>query len=378
MYMAFATWRVFYNVYLDENHFSGAQIGIINALIQVTLFIIVPIWGVIADKKGIRPTLRLTLFCSGFFLLFLGNILNFWTLTAYMLLLTLFHHPLGPLIDALAVQVSEKSEKHNYGNLRLWGSFGWAVASLAGGYIFEQYSLKVVFPVSAFFFFMAIVFLGVPGRTDRKKYTPHFERIRFSDFAGNNPLKFFLLILFLYGIASSPINAYMNLFFSELGASKSVIGIAYTVQALSELPFFILGNRLLKRIGSSKIILISMAVMMIRFVIYAFIPGITVALIASALQGITLSFFLVGVVDYLHRQLPSSRHATAQSLLWGLYFGIGHTVGNLVIGLLKDSIKMVGVMQVFLFITTFIFLMTAGDFLLQNGRTGHNNRPIKS
>ena len=80
IYMAFATWRVFYNVYLEEHGFTGAKIGVINALIQATVFVIVPIWGVIADKKGIRPTLRITLFISGLFLLFLGNVLNFWTL----------------------------------------------------------------------------------------------------------------------------------------------------------------------------------------------------------------------------------------------------------------------------------------------------------
>ena len=365
LYMAFASWRVFYNVYLEENNFSGTEIGIINAIIQATLFIIVPVWGYIADKRGIRPTLRIAVFITGILLLALGYILNFWWLVAYIFLITLFHHPLGPLIDALAIQFSHTNKRYNFGNLRLWGSFGWAVASVAGGYIFMYLSLRMVFPITSLLFFITIFFLRTPRDSSTILYKPHFEQIHLKEIFTNKALLIFLTIVFFYGIASSPVNAYMNLYFSELGADNSVIGIAYTVQALSELPFFILGNRLLNRFGSRMVIIISMLIMVFRLFIYAFVPSIPVALTVCALQGITLSFLLVGVVDYLQSTLPKSRQATAQSLLWGLYFGLGHTIGNLVIGILKDIRGMVGVMFIFAIITSIIFLFTSLDFTLQ-------------
>ena len=365
LYMGFASWRVFYNVYLEENDFSGTQIGIINALIQASLFVVVPIWGYIADKRGIRPTLRIAVFASAVLLLGLGYVINFWWLIAYIFLLTLFHHPLGPLIDALAVQFSQSDKKYNYGNMRLWGSFGWAVASIIGGYLFMKMSLKIVFPVTSFLFLVTLIFLRTPRKSTTILYRPHFEKIRFKELRSNSALLIFLAILFLYGIASSPVNAYMNLYFSELGADHSMIGIAYTVQSLSELPFFIIGNRLLKRFGAKLVIIIAMFAMIIRLLAYAFIPTIPVALGICALQGISLSFFLVGAVDYLQSQLPKSRHATAQSLLWGLYFGLGHTIGNLIIGILKDMQGMVGVMGIFTAFTCFIFLLTSFDFTWQ-------------
>jgi len=365
LYMAFATWRVFYNVYLEENNFSGIQIGVINALIQATIFFIVPVWGIIADRKGIRPTMRVALFFTGIMILGLGNVLNFWWLIAYISVLFLFHHPLGPLIDALAVQFSDTNHESNYGNLRLWGSFGWAVASIIGGYLFLQLGLKLIFPIASLLFLVTIIFLRIPERSPTKLYKPHFERIKFMEIVNNRALMIFLIILFLYGIACSPVNAYMNLYFSELGADNSQIGIAYTIQALSELPFFIIGNQLLKRFGSRLVIIISMMIMVVRLFIYAFVPSIPVALGACALQGITLSFLLVGVVDYIHSQLPRSRHATAQSLLWVLYFGLGHTLGNLFIGILKDMNGMVGVMFSFALLTCAILLITSVDFAIQ-------------
>lgn len=365
VYMGFATWRVYYNVFLEDNNFSGIQIGIINAFIQSTVFFIVPIWGVIADKRGIRPTLRVAVFITAIILFGLGYVLNFWWVIGIIFILMLFHHSLGPLIDALAVQFTQSNNQYNYGGLRLWGSFGWAVASIAGGYIFIYLNLKFIFPITSLFFFSSILLLRTPKKSTTLLYKPHFERIKFKEIRHNKALLIFLIILFLYGIASSPVNAYMNLYFSELGADNFIIGLAYTIQSLSELPFFIIGNRLLKKFGSRVVIIVSMMIMVVRLLIYALVPGIPVALMVCALQGITLSFLLVGVVDYLHAQLPKSRHATAQSLLWGLYFGLGHTVGNLIIGVLKDIGGMVGVMFNFAILTGVIFLITTIDFMLQ-------------
>ena len=363
LYMAFATWRVFYNVFLDEQGFSGTQIGIINGLIQATLVIILPLWGVYADKKGIRPTLRITLMLSAVLLYFLGDVLIFKWLIFYILILTVFHHPLGPLTDALAVQYSRSNpDRYNYGNLRLWGSLGWAVASILGGFIFSKIELEYVFPATAILFLVTLFFTGLPFRRSVSIYRPDFNPIRFSMLKENKPLLVFTVILFLYGIVCSPVNAFINLYFAEMGADKSLIGIAYAIQSISELPFFILGNYLVKKFGANRVILLSMLVMVIRMFVYGAASLIPLALIMGFFQGITLSFFLVGVVDFIHKQLPDGRDATAQSLIWGLYFGIGHMAGNLLTGYFRDSIGMMGVMHYFAWFALVVFLFTGFYF----------------
>jgi MFS transporter, PPP family, 3-phenylpropionic acid transporter len=364
LYMAFASWRVFYNVYLEDHQFTGVEIGIINALIQATLFIVVPVWGIIADKRGIRPSLRIAVIGSALILFGLAYVLNFWLLLFIILLLTLFHHPIGPLTDALAIQFSESNKKYNYGNLRMWGSFGWAVTSIIGGYLFARIDLKYVFLMAGLLFMASLLFLRTPKRPKTKLYHPHFQQIRIRDITSNKALFFFIFILFVYGVACSPVNAYMNLYFKELGADNYTIGLAYAIQAITEVPFFLIGNLLLNRLGSRKVIVISMLVMVVRLSVYAFFPTITLGLLMGALQGITLSFFLVGVVDFLHKQLPKGRHATAQSIIWALYFGLGNMTGNLGIGILKDAVGMIGVMHIFAVFTFFVLLVTILDFAL--------------
>jgi MFS transporter, PPP family, 3-phenylpropionic acid transporter len=368
LYMAFACWRVFYNVYLEQNQFTGIQIGVINALIQATLFIVVPVWGIIADKRGIRPSLRIAVIGSAAVLFLLAYVLNFWLLIIVILILTLFHHALGPLTDALAVQFSELNKKYNFGNLRMWGSLGWAIASIAGGFIFVRVDLKYAFSLSGILFIVSLLFLRTPKSPQTKLFHPHFQQIKIRELTNNKALLFFLLILFMYGIACSPVNAYINLYLTELGADNYTIGLAYAIQALIEVPFFLIGNYLLNRLGARKVIVISMLVMVIRLFVYALFPNITVGLLMGVLQGITLSFFLVGVVDFLHKQLPKGRHATAQSIIWALYFGLGNMTGNLVIGILKDSVGMVEVMSIFAYLTLLVLLITFIDFVFFSKR----------
>lgn len=355
MYMAFAVWRVYYNVYLEENGFTGAQIGTLNALMQSTIFIIVPFWGFIADKRGIRPTLKWLVLFSAIMVFSLGQITTFWILLFFIPLLTVFHHPLGPLTDALAIQYAESDDKHSFGSFRLWGSLGWALSSVIAGIIFTRVPIKYVFYASASLFILLSPFLITYKR--KKIYRPHFQSFTIKELITNKPLFIFILILTFYGIACSPVNSYLNLYFKELKAGHNIIGYAYAIMAFSELPFFIIGNRLLKTMGARRVISIAMIAMILRMILYGFVPNTYLSLGVGALQGLSLSFFLVGAVEYLHKLMPAGRHATSQSIIWTTYVGIGQTVGNLVIGPIIDGMGMVGVMQIFALVNIICFAL---------------------
>ncbi|UCH15768.1 MAG: MFS transporter [Bacteroidales bacterium] len=367
LYMGFATWRVFYNVFLEENEFTGAQIGIINALFQSTIFLIVPLWGFIADKKGIRLTLGWVCLVTAIVILFLGKIQAFGFVLFYILLLSVFHHPLGPLTDALAVQFSKTTNLYNYGKLRFWGSFGWAIASILGGFLFIHIAVDYIFPVSAVFFLSVIIFLKVP-RKRTVIYKSNFQPFDLRYLLRNKQLFIFIIILIIYGLTCAPVYSYINLYFTELKASNRIIGFAYAVQAFSELHFFIIGERLMRRFGSRRIIIISLIVMVIRMFLYGLFPSVPLGLLLGILQGITLSFFLVGVVEYIHHLLPAGRFAIAQSIIWGFYFGMGQTIGNLIIGYLKDITGMVNVMWIFGILTFSVLIAIVVHFYLRSGK----------
>jgi nitrate/nitrite transporter NarK len=49
---AFAGWQSYYNLHLDGIGFSSMQIGILNAIFIATSALVVPFWGMLADKHG--------------------------------------------------------------------------------------------------------------------------------------------------------------------------------------------------------------------------------------------------------------------------------------------------------------------------------------
>ena len=343
MYMAFAFWRVFYNIYLEDIGLSGAEIGTLNAILQSTIFIVVALWGAYADKKGIRPTLRIAVLATAIAMFGLAYVNEFWLLLFYIPFLTFFYHPLGALTDALATQFSSIAQKHSYGSFRLWGSLGWALASIIGGYIFIHYPIKYIFPISGLLFLLLIPFLST--RKKIRTYTANFESLTLKQVIKNKPLLLFIGVVALYGIVCAPIFSFLNLYFTEIKAGNNIVGLAYAIMAFSEIPLFLIGNRLLKKLGSKTIILIAITSMILRYLIYGWFPDIHIALVVGLLQGVSLAFFLVGAVDFLKKLVPEGQHATAQSILWGSYLGVGQSIGVLVVGFLIDHIGMIGVMQ---------------------------------
>ncbi len=359
MYMGFAIWRVYYNVYLDEEvGLKGSEIGTLNAIMQATIFFVVTIWGIFADRKGIRPTLRIAVLVTALAVFSLQYFNNFWILAMYLPILTIFYHPLGPLNDALAVQYSEVEKKHSFGSFRLWGSLGWALASIIGALLFKllDLDLKIIFYISGALFLVLIPLLTTRKR--KRIFKPNFESISFKELLKNRQLLLFMGVIIIYGITCSPVNSFLNLYFTHLNAGKDIVGYAYAIMAISEVPLFIVGNNLLKKLGAPKVLIIAMITMLIRYVFYGLFPGIGLGLIIGIFQGISLAFFLVGAVDLLQKLMPAGRHATAQSLIWGGYVGIGQMIGNLFIGFLLDTSGMVVVMKIFIGISAFCLILT--------------------
>lgn len=358
MYMGFAIWRVYYNVYLENNGLKGAEIGTLNATMLATILVVITIWGIIADKKGIRPTLRIATIITAISIFFLGYFTSFWILLIYIPLLTLFYHPLGPLTDALAVQFSVTDKKHTFGSFRLWGSLGWALASILGAIVFKLklINIEYIFKISAVLFILLIFFLTTRKR--KRIFKPNFEPLPLKEILKNRPLLLFFGIIILYGFTCSPINSFYNLYYVDLGSGNDIIGIAYAIMAFSEVPLFIVGDRISKKFGAQSVILIAMLTMLIRFIIYGFIPNVYLALAVGALQGISLAFFIVGAVEFIPKLMPKERHATAQSFIWGGYIGIGQMIGNLIIGFLLDTTGMVGIMKIYIWVALACFLIS--------------------
>lgn len=345
IYTAKAVWLAFFNLYLDEQAYTGSQIGLINGFMQATIIVTVPLWGYLADKYGTIRMLSITLGTTAFMLFGMGYINDFSLMLGYVVVISFFLHPLAPLPDSLMVDFSKTYNYSSYGEKRMWGSIGWGVTTLIMGYIVMHVDLSIIFPVSGILMLSLIGILyvysrGIPLKS-KEEVKPR-EMINLLRETNLTPL--FIIIMF-YGIAIAPSFLFINLYFKEIGGSNALIGSVFTVQAFSEIPFFFYGTWVIRKYGIQKTMIFTMIVALIRLALYGFIEDPHIALWFGILQGVTLSLFLVTVVEYIHQNVPQRWRASGQSLIWCFHFGIGFSLGNIMVGYFKDRIGMPDVMK---------------------------------
>jgi len=166
------------------------------------------------------------------------------------------------------------------------------------------------------------------------------------------------MLIFLLGIAIAPLMQFVNLYYYDIGASASFIGWVFFVQAIPEIPAYLIGTRIVKRIGAENMILLSMGVTMLRLVFYGLIAVPELAIYFSIFHCITIAFFLIGVVEYVQIRTPDHLQSTGQALIWAFHYGAGVSVGNIFLGYFRDAVGMLKAMHIYAMLALLVFILT--------------------
>jgi PPP family 3-phenylpropionic acid transporter len=320
------------------------QIGSLNAIFISTSALVVPFWGMVSDRYGNNRVLLLLSTVCAIMVLLIGNTLVFHWMVVFIAVISVFHQPSGAVVDGMAMGYIRAHPRFTYGQFRLWGSAGYAVASLVVGWIAGQ-NTHVIFRISSLLFLILSLFnlFTLPSTPVTGRNLVNFRS--FSRYLRDPLLLLFLVIIMLYGIAVSPLHQFINLYYSDIGADNAFIGSVFFVQAAFEVPTFLYGARLARRMRPEMMILTAMGVSAFRMVMYGFIRQPEWALTLSIFHGITIAFFLIGVVEYVQSRTPDHLRTTGQAMIWAFHYGAGITFGNLILGALRDSAGMLKAMH---------------------------------
>lgn len=354
---AFAGWQSYYNLHLEGIGFNSMQIGILNAILIATPAVVAPFWGIVADKYGgYRVLLLLSSVCA-LMVFLIGETFKFHWMLMFIAIVSLFHQPAGAVADGITVGFVRANPRFSYGQFRLWTSVGYASISLLVGYLARN-GTDIIFKVSAGLFLLLTLFnfFTLPDSPQRGRGQVSFQS--FGVFFRNLRMLFFLVLIFFLGIAVAPLMQFINLYYYDIGASASFIGWVFFLQAIPEIPAYIIGTRIVKRIGAERMILLSMAVSMLRLVFYGLITVPEVAVVFSVLHCITVAFFLLGVVEYVQARTPDHLQGTGQALIWAFHYGAGMGVGYIVMGYLRDATGMLRAMHVHALLALLVLILT--------------------
>lgn len=358
---AFAGWQSFYNIHLDGIGFTSMQIGALNALFISTSALVVAFWGILADKFGNNRILLLLTTVCALMVFLIGLTRGFFWMIVFIAIISVFHQPSGAVVDGMTMDFVKKNTRFSFGQFRLWSSAGYAAISLLVGYLARQ-GTDIIFKVSAGLFLLLSILnlVTFPSKPVRGGNLVSFRS--FEVFFRNRSMLLFLLIIFAFGIAIAPLMQFINLYYSDIGASASFIGWVFFVQALPEIPAFLVGAFIVKRIGAEKMILISMLVSMLRMILYGLITNPETAIILSIFHCITIAFLLLGMVEYVQARTPNHLRTTGQALIWAFHFGAGVSLGNLSLGYFRDAMGMLNAMHVHAALALLILILTSFFF----------------
>lgn len=331
------TFATYAALFFAARGMSVPQIGVLLSLIQVMRIVGPNVWGWVADHTSHHArVLRLTAFAAllGFSGLFFAE--SFAQFFVAMVVINLFVSAQAPLADGLML-AELRGDLGKYGRIRLWGSVGFIVAVVAGGYLLDW------FGVGSLLWYCGGLLLLVIGASLRIRDVAAEHHLHATPKLGSvlrqpEVVAFFLSAALMVG-AHMALYAFYSLYLERAGYGKSVIGMMWALGVVAEVVFFYVQGRVFTRFGAQKVMMAAFAIAVLRFVVTGALPGLLWVLIAAqVMHAATFAAHHSAAVLTMQRWFTGPLAARGQALYISLAYGIGGTAGGLFMTLIWDRI----------------------------------------
>lgn len=364
--MTGAVYGTFLPVYLSHIGMDKEKIGVLMSIGPFIAILAQPFWGIRGDRASSKNLiLRILLFGSlmSVALYTLSN--SFLYLLIIITVYTFFSTSVGPIGDTITLEhLSKVNQK--YGPVRMAGSLGYCIMSVIAGVVAQRnisgiFGLYVGISITA----LLITFLlpTVKGHQTKK------DRVSPLLLFKNKNLVIIMLLNVVVQITLGYYYTYFPLYLTQqLKGTNTMLGIATFLSSVSEVPFLLFADRILKKIGTKGALLGATAVAALRWFLiysvrsaYAFLP-------LQLLHGLIFIVLYYSIATYINREVPPELKASGQTMNSLLGMGIARIIGSLFGGFL--SVRF-GIRNMFLYnsIFAFIALIVFGIIFLKTSGT---------
>ncbi|MBQ2667719.1 MAG: MFS transporter [Clostridia bacterium] len=220
--------------------------------------------------------------------------------------------------------VSERvasSGKYRYGQIRIWGTIGFAAAPQVGGFILdlaEPYWLFIAMAVALLV--GAVSYLLLEGI----KFDEDPPADAGTDAKPRNRLSFlklpmfllFMLISMLYSGASGLNNAYAPLLLKDLGIPTTLAGTIISLSVLVELPIVLFSNKYMDRFSSKSLTALSLGLMLLQFIFYGFCKNVVIVVVSMVLlKAVCGTIFMMVMLKVIRGIVWEDSVSTAQGTM---------------------------------------------------------------
>ena len=340
------------SLFFAERGMTAPQIGILMSIMQVMRIFGPNLWGWAADRTRRRvAVLRIT--AGAATIMFIGMFFgqNFAQFLVIMIAVNAFTSAQGPLSEALMLSAMRGDLTH-YGRVRLWGSVGFIAAVTAGGELLDWKGIELV-PWLAWTMLGLVLLASLRLResvpTQAAQAMPSVLAI-----LRRREVMAFFTSSFLMIAAHASLYVFFSLYLAQLGYSKTVIGVMWSLGVVAEIAFFYYQAPLFRRYGVRFLLLGSLALAVLRFLIIgAGAQSLAWLLLAQVLHAATFGTHHSACVMAMQRWFAGPLQASGQALYISISYGLGGTIGGLLMSVCWDRF---GARSVFLAAALFALL----------------------
>ncbi len=335
----------YFAAYLRGRGYTGEQIGVVQMLPSLLAPVVALSWASFADHRASpQRALRLATAWAAVAVLLLPLAREPWQVGAVVLLMSLGDRAVVPLADAITLEWCREHPGASYARIRLFGSIGFIVLSLAVGRALtlrgdRPADLLVPVVVAACVAGYALVAGGAPASAT------HVERPAgrdLADLARDRRLHLLLAASALHWAACAPFHLLFGVFVRDLGLPADVTGVGMGLGVLAEIAVLLAFPRLEARVPLRALFALAFVGSAVRWAILSGATGAVAVASLQLLHGLTFGLFWGSATRALGDLVPARLRATGQAVFTAIVFGGGNAAGYALSGIGYDRLGGVG------------------------------------
>ena len=281
-------------------------------------------------KKVLFPSLIITTITGAIAILFNKGVVFY----IGFFLMGLFNSMLGPLCDSWIMESSDDI-KVKFGQLRAFGSVGWAFGVLIVGFVISNLGYKYVTVI-----YVGSLLVGIFCAFRLKDVVKSCEgSISFKPLLTNKDYIFIVVTLLIICIG---FRGYLQLVpygITRIGGNTSDLGIYNFICSVSEIAMLILCGKIMHKLSPDKLLILSPIAIFIQMSVLYFIHNIYAIYLSGLLQIFTYPIILMVGRTMIDRVCPENLKTTSQLMGFAMFNSLGVIIGSFVVGFLIEYLK---------------------------------------
>lgn len=340
----FAAIVAYQTALLLDRGFSNSQAGMLTAVRCLAGIVFQPLLGGFADRHPHIPlkhivTLSMTVSLAAGAWYWLSPGMGLWETTLVWIVIGGLEVSSYPLMDAMAVQFINEGVPIRYSLGRGVGSLAYALVCVALGFQAGKLGMESTL-VTHLILVVAEILLVATYPAYRGKAPAAGEGRRpqsaLALLRGNPRFTLMLAGVFLGLTGIMPLSNFLVNIVTSRGGSETDLGIALFLMGASELPTAFFFQKLLRRMGSGKLLLMSMAFGTLKGVLLLLTGSCLGVLAVQPIQVLGYGLFTPASVYFVNESVPESDRVRGQTIMMVASNGLGGMMGGVLAGWTLD------------------------------------------